>query len=153
MVHALVPTSHSSRIKNSTVIPIKFPYLIYRNNWTNAYPIFESGIPQVTFSKEEAQLHIEALKIPNAITSTINYYRALFRGSNVASSFSENPYLKVKTLVLWGEKDSVLVPELAHISFNYCPDGSKLVMIPQGTHWVTLEEPKKIVNEIVSFCN
>jgi pimeloyl-ACP methyl ester carboxylesterase len=86
-----------------------------------------------------------------ATTSMINYYRAGLRGSNVGTSLMNDPFLKVKTLILWGEKDSVLVVELAHASFKYCPEGSKLVLIPNGTHWVTLEEPVKITNEIVSF--
>ena len=82
----------------------------------------------------------------------INYYRALLRASSsVKTSFTNNPYIKTPTLILWGEKDTALVKELAEASYKYCPMGSKLIMIPNGSHWVPVEEPKLITKEILDF--
>jgi pimeloyl-ACP methyl ester carboxylesterase len=44
-----------------------------------------------------------------------------------------------------------LLTEFAPASFKYCPAGSKLVFVPNASHWVQLDEPDIVNKEIAEF--
>ncbi len=54
---------------------------------------------------------------------------------------------QVKTLIIWGEKDSALEVEGAEMSLKFCKN-AKLVKIPDASHWVQQDVPE-IVNELI----
>jgi pimeloyl-ACP methyl ester carboxylesterase len=85
------------------------------------------------------------------MTCMINYYRAMLRGSQIADEMMKKPNITVPTLILWGEKDIFGVTEMAEFSYRYCPQGSKLVILPNATHWITTEEPERVNKEILDF--
>jgi len=58
--------------------------------------------------------------------------------------------LDVPTLVLWGERDTFAPVAGAHRFHNEIP-GSKLVLIPDGGHFVFEDEPARCATEIVGF--
>jgi pimeloyl-ACP methyl ester carboxylesterase len=58
--------------------------------------------------------------------------------------------IKTPTLILWGEQDKLAAPVYAQ-DFQEKIRGSQLVMIPNGSHMVMLEQQDRVVDEIVRF--
>jgi haloalkane dehalogenase len=58
--------------------------------------------------------------------------------------------LNVSTLILWGERDTFAPVGGAHRFHQEIP-GSKLVLIPDGGHFVFEDEPERCAEEIVGF--
>jgi pimeloyl-ACP methyl ester carboxylesterase len=79
-----------------------------------------------------------------APTAMLNWYRALIR-------YPDDPpreRVAVPTLLLWGEADRALVPELARRSLDYCETG-RLERFPAATHWVHHEQPDRVAELLV----
>lgn len=58
--------------------------------------------------------------------------------------------LSVPTLILWGEKDT-FAPVAGAYRFNKEIPGSKLVLIPEGGHFVFEDDPDRCAHAIVEF--
>ena len=56
----------------------------------------------------------------------------------------------VPTLVVWGERDTALLPANLDGLDNVVPD-LKLVRVPQATHWIAHDEPDLVNREIAAF--
>jgi epoxide hydrolase 4 len=54
------------------------------------------------------------------------------------------------TLILWGEQDVALIPELAGWSLEFCDQG-RLVRFPEATHWVQHDEPERVTARLLDF--
>ncbi|ARK28579.1 alpha/beta fold hydrolase [Halalkalibacter krulwichiae] len=96
-----------------------------------------------TFSHDELENYKESWSNSRAISSMINWYRALRKDLRL---ISESPKVQVPVQILWGQKDVFLAKGLAKRSLQYCTDGS-LVLI-SATHWVQHEQPL-IVNQLI----
>lgn len=98
-----------------------------------------------TFDEMDFEWYQNAWAADGAVTAMINWYRALFRhGGEPPSDRVQAP-----TLIIWGENDEALVPEMAPESLNYCDSGS-LKLIPDGTHWVPHEHPDRITDLLLN---
>ncbi|RYE17933.1 MAG: alpha/beta hydrolase [Sphingobacteriaceae bacterium] len=96
-----------------------------------------------TFSISEIDAYKSAWQNPGAVKAMINWYRAY--------EYSR-PMMKriiVPTLIIWGENDKFLLPEMAAKSNLMCTKG-KLVMI-EATHWLHHEKPAEINQLILNF--
>lgn len=92
-----------------------------------------------TFSEADLDRYRQALSSEGALTAMVNWYRALFR-------HSEDPpreRVDVPTIVVWGENDQALVPEMASASVDYCDNG-RLERFADATHWVPHEYPDQV---------
>lgn len=114
-----------------------------RNNFQWLVDVLESS-KGGTFTAEEIEYYQGAWRQAGALTGMINWYRALFRHSD------DPPQERVAapTLVIWGERDSYLIPEMAPKSVKYCDDGG-LERFPDATHWVHHEYPDRVNNLLV----
>jgi pimeloyl-ACP methyl ester carboxylesterase len=102
--------------------------------------------PEKTFNSEDIERYIESIKIPNALSSMINYYRALLRyGIGVRIRKVEN-----KTLIIWGEKDTFLLKDVNQNIDQYVSD-IKIEYIEDASHWVHRDQPQKVNNIIDEF--
>lgn len=99
-----------------------------------------------TFSGEDLAQYRAAWSRPRAITSMINWYRALFR-SRV--KFPDKT-VRVATRILWGERDNFLLAEMAHESLRYCTSG-ELFTFANATHWLQHEEPARVSELLIDF--
>lgn len=99
-----------------------------------------------TFSAEDLNLHRAAWSQPGAMAATVNWYRALLFHW---PKFSD-PQVHMPVLILWGEKDRFLIPELAQDSLKYC-DSAQLKYFPDATHWVQHEEIDEVNQRLVEF--
>ena len=99
-----------------------------------------------TFSAEDLARYCAAWSQPGAITSMINWYRALLR---VAVKFPDK-IVRVPTRILWGERDAFLLAEMAHESLRYCTS-AELFTFANATHWLQHEEPARVSELLIDF--
>jgi len=110
--------------------------------------------------EEKIARYVEAWSQPGALTGMQNYYRAMPAPppkqeedgtaakpteDDIALDESRIPkiMIHVPTLVVWGMKDTALLPTLLEGLDEYVPD-LKIVRIPDATHWVTHERPDEL---------
>lgn len=92
-----------------------------------------------TFTETDIRRYRTAWAQEGAPTAMINWYRASMR-------YSEKPLRErttVPTMVIWGENDQALVPELAARSIEYCEDG-RLEQFSDATYWIHHEYPDRV---------
>jgi pimeloyl-ACP methyl ester carboxylesterase len=119
------------------------------------------------YTEEDRQAWIAAWSQPGSTTAGLNYYRANHRNppfndrhpaSTVPSSWSakevtqgaKSTIIKVPTLVIWGLKDTAILP--SHLSGldKWVPNLS-VKLYPDDDHWVMLQKPLPIAHDIRSF--
>jgi pimeloyl-ACP methyl ester carboxylesterase len=102
-----------------------------------------------TFTEEDIRRYAEAISRPGALTASANYYRALFRRPPAQT----RPLLRrieAPVLVVWGEKDRYLVPELAEPDPAWVPD-ARVERLPDASHWVQQDAPEKVNDLLIRF--
>ncbi|MFW6376376.1 MAG: alpha/beta fold hydrolase [archaeon] len=106
--------------------------------WVRA---MRNGANPGTFSETDFGRYRRAWSRDGAPTAMLDWYRARVR-------HRENPpreRVSPPTLIVWGERDQALVPELAAKSVEYCDDG-RLERFPDATHWVPHEYPDRVAD-------
>jgi pimeloyl-ACP methyl ester carboxylesterase len=93
--------------------------------------------------------YVEALRQPGALTTTINYYRAMFRGG-LGALRNLRRRVDRPVLVIWGEDDRFLGRELAELDPRLVPDG-RVVRLPGVGHWPQLEAAASVNALLVDF--
>jgi pimeloyl-ACP methyl ester carboxylesterase len=101
---------------------------------------------------------IEAWSQPGALTGGLNYYRASplhpptanEPGAKKLQLKPEDFVVKVPTLVVWGERDTALLPGCLDGLEAVVPD-LKLVRVPEASHWVARERTGLVIREIEAF--
>jgi pimeloyl-ACP methyl ester carboxylesterase len=98
---------------------------------------------------------VESWSRPGALTGGLNYYRA----SPLYPPAPEDPgaarleleakdfVVRVPTLVIWGERDTALLPGCLEGLDQVVP-GVKVVRVPEATHWVTREKTARVIEEM-----
>jgi pimeloyl-ACP methyl ester carboxylesterase len=111
---------------------------------------------------EEALLkYIEAWSQPGALTGGLNYYRVsplyppnspedIQKIENILKLPREMFAIKVPTLVIWGEEDQALLSGNLDGLEEYVDDLT-VQRIPDGTHWVSHEQPQRVNALIRNF--
>jgi pimeloyl-ACP methyl ester carboxylesterase len=107
-----------------------------------------------TFSNEDLHRYAEAWSQKGALTAMINWYRAALRGM---LALGQKGYIQdarkrvtVPTLILWGEQDVALIPEMAGWSLEWCDQGT-LVRFPNATHWVQHDEAEQVTERLLTL--
>ena len=100
-----------------------------------------------TFSKDDLRRYREAWKQRGALTAMLNWYRAALRSGG---GYTSTERVSVPTLILWGEQDIALIPELAHWSLEFCDQG-KLVLFPEASHWIQHEQSERVTARLLEF--
>lgn len=84
---------------------------------------------------------------PGALTGMIHWYRAALRHR---PSAAPDPRVHVPALLIWGTGDAFLVRGLAEASLALCDDG-RVAWLEGVTHWVTHEEPERVLRLLLDF--
>lgn len=105
---------------------------------------------------DELQEYRRAWGQPGALTGMFNWYRAMKlgpeRGQAPPAAYDpESLIVRVKTLVLWGEKDESLLPGCLDGLDAFVP-GVEIRRFPQSSHWLVHEEPEAVIEAIRGFC-
>ncbi len=96
---------------------------------------------------------------PGALRAAVNYYRASAlhppqeedaKAAPVPALDASRFVVRVPTLVLWGERDTALLPVLLDGLERLVPQ-LRIVRLPEATHWLVHEQPERVAREIVAF--
>ncbi len=100
----------------------------------------------------------QAWSQPGALTAMLNYYRAspmhppTAREPGVAA-LQLNPEdfrVRVPTQVIWGERDTAMLPGVLE-GLDSCVPDLRIARIAEGSHWVVHECPERITELIRAF--
>jgi epoxide hydrolase 4 len=101
------------------------------------------------FTAADVRRYVEAFSDRRALTAALNYYRAAFR-QGWALFARRFPRIVATTLVIWGEHDHYLVPELASGLEHWVP-GLRVERLRGASHWVQHDEPGRVNELLVEF--
>jgi pimeloyl-ACP methyl ester carboxylesterase len=146
----------------------------------NSYEMLTSlvlgdGLKAGTVTEADRKMYVEAWSQPGALTGGLNYYRAAGVGpprptaietaastatpppaaappSGEASALANLPpmFVRVPTLVVWGEKDTALLTGNLN-GLDAVVPSLTVRRIPDGTHWVVREKPADVNGAIREF--
>ena len=122
--------------------------------------VLAAGLKTGAFSEEDRQAYLKAWSQPGAVTGGLNYYRAAKLGppppgADPAPAFDGGPpsgnlMVKTPTLVIWGEKDTALLPANLDGLEQFVPQLT-VKRIPDASHWVVHEKPAEVNAYIRDF--
>ena len=125
-------------------VPEKF---MSKDDWRGAVSALRGSGKRHSFSNEDIEKYKEAWSQPDAMTSMINWYRAIIRHM---PKLPKEPRVKVPTLMMWGMKDFALTHRMARPSMDYVDDGN-LILFPEATHWVQLDAADEVNHYLTDF--
>lgn len=124
------------------------PEAMMRNeNWALLVEQLRRTSRPGTFSEEELVRYREAWWRRGAMTSMLNYYRALMQRPTALPLF---PRFEMPVQIIWGSQDFALLPDLAQYSLQYCANGS-LVYLEEAGHWLHHEESRRVNGYLIEF--
>lgn len=117
------------------------------DDWRGAVSALRGSGKIHTFTEEDIAKYKEAWSQPGAMTSMLNWYRAVIRHMPKMPSDSR---VKVRTLMMWGMKDFALSHRMARPSMDYVDEGN-LIFFPEATHWVQHDEAEAVNHYLIDF--
>jgi pimeloyl-ACP methyl ester carboxylesterase len=101
---------------------------------------------------------VAAWSQPGGLTGGLNYYRAspLYpptaddAGAKKLQIKPGDCMVRVPTLVLWGERDTALLPGCLQ-GLEQCVPDLKVVRAPDASHWIVHEKPELVCSEMERF--
>jgi pimeloyl-ACP methyl ester carboxylesterase len=99
-----------------------------------------------TFSDADLAHYEKAWSRPGALTSMLNWYRAL----PLAPRRRPGIRLPMPVLVIWGMQDQFLESGIAEASLKLCDRGT-VRWIEKATHWVHLEQAEALNSSMIKF--
>ncbi len=124
--------------------------MIRRNDFAVVRRIFRyEPTRRDAFSELDIDRYVAALARPWALTSALNYYRAAarFRASR-SPGFSSR--IEAPTLLIWGDREKHLVPELTVGLERWVPNLT-VAHVPDASHWILADAPDEVEKQIVNF--
>jgi pimeloyl-ACP methyl ester carboxylesterase len=123
-------------------------HLLRASRWAALRYGFEHDARRHVFTTSDAEQYAAAWSRPGATTAMINYYRAAARLGPGRAAARIRP-VHAPTLVIWGERDRYLDPELCEPRRVDVPNLERVVRRPDASHWVHQDEPAA-VNRLLS---
>ena len=120
--------------------------VVHARNWHFFRHFLQEARPPYT--DEEIERYEEAWSQPGAAAGMINYYRASVRQSQKEAAAKLRP-ISAPTLVIWGEDDQYLGPELAEPDRDDVPNLDRVERLAGASHWVHHDEAER-VNQLLS---
>lgn len=116
----------------------------------NNFALMVRGIQSIGRRDSITEVELESYRVawsqPGALTTMINWYRAL----RYAPKSPDDLRVHVPTLVIWGAGDTALVVEMAQASVDLCDDG-QLEIIEDATHWVQHDAAERVNALLTAF--
>ena len=109
-------------------------------------------------SDDERQRYLNDWSQPGALTGMLNWYRASKIGvpepgeeaSAPLWTRAPFPHVPMPTLVIWGLKDTALLPVQLE-GLGALVDDLRLITVPDASHFVTWERPEAVTSAIRDF--
>lgn len=93
-----------------------------------------------------SQHYIDAWQVEGAFTSMLNYYR----GARKALNYKFKSPIEIPVLIIWGDKDTVLLSKMADESLSKCSNG-RVEHIPEAGHFVQHDASEKVYSLLKEF--
>lgn len=116
-----------------------------RNFRALADALRESKRPEACSDSDLAEYR-EAWSMPGALTSMINWYRALLVKRISLDTIGR---IAIPTLIVWGKSDKYGIPELTERSGQLCDNRS--VVYLDASHWLQHDEMAQVNEMILNF--
>jgi pimeloyl-ACP methyl ester carboxylesterase len=100
---------------------------------------------QPPYTSEEMDRYVEAWSQPGAAKAMVNYYRGATRHS------PKNQTISAPTLVIWGQRDRYLGPNLAEPDHADVPNLDRVERLPSASHWVHHDEAERVNQLLIDF--
>lgn len=101
------------------------------------------------FTDDDIERYVQAMAQPGALTATVNYYRAVVRQSPLRARRLLRR-VDAPVLVIWGERDRYLGPELAQPDRRWVPN-ARIERLPNASHWVQHDQPERVNELLLGF--
>jgi pimeloyl-ACP methyl ester carboxylesterase len=101
------------------------------------------------YTAEETERYVESWSQPGAPAALINYYRAAVRQSKQVQA--ELRPIAAPTLVIWGQRDRYLGPELAEPAGDDVPGLDRVERLTNASHWVHHDESERVTQLLTDF--
>ena len=122
--------------------------VVQANRWHFFRHFLHAANPPYT--PEEMDRYIEAWSQPGAAAGMINYYRSSVRQSPKDAEAALRP-ISAHTLVIWGQRDSYLGPELAEPEHDDVPNLDRVERLDDASHWVHHDEAERVTQLLSGF--
>jgi pimeloyl-ACP methyl ester carboxylesterase len=122
--------------------------VVHANHWHFFRHFLHDARP--AFTPEETDRYIEAWSQPGAATGMINYYRSSVRASQKKAEAALRP-IKAPTLIIWGQRDRYLGPELAEPDHDDVPNLDRVERLPDASHWVHHDEAERVTQLLIDY--
>ena len=122
--------------------------VVHANHWHFFRHFLRDARP--AFTPEQTDRYIEAWSQPGAATGMIDYYRSSVRTPPKKAEAQIHP-VKAPTLVIWGERDRYLGPELAEPEHDDVPNLDRVERLPDASHWVHHDEAERVTQLLIDF--
>ncbi len=122
--------------------------VVHANDWHFFRHFLQDADP--AFTPEEIKHYVEAWSQPGAATGMINYYRSSVRQSQKRAQEALRP-IEAPTLVIWGQDDRYLGPELAEPDQNDVPNLDRVERVPDASHWVHHDQAELVTRMLTDF--
>jgi len=122
--------------------------VVHANRWHFFRHFLRDASP--AFTPQEIDRYIEAWSQPGAATGMINYYRSSVRTPPKHAEAAIQP-VEAPTLVIWGDKDRYLGPELAEPDPEDVPNLARVERLADASHWVHHDEADRVTQLLTGF--
>jgi epoxide hydrolase 4 len=122
--------------------------VVHANRWHFFRHFLHDAHP--AYTPEEIDRYVEAWSQPGAATGMINYYRSSVRTPAKKAEATWHP-IKAPTLVIWGQGDQYLSPELAEPDHDDVPGLDRVERLPDASHWVHHDESGRVNQLLIDF--
>ena len=134
-------------VRSSYIFLFQLPWVPELLIQTADYQALENAfkgmaVNKSAFTNEDIAAYKNAAAKRGALTAMLNYYRNIFQQRMFKSNWR---VLEVPTLMIWGEKDTVLGTELTYGTASHVSN-LQIKYIPECSHWVQQEQPQ-LVNQ------
>jgi pimeloyl-ACP methyl ester carboxylesterase len=122
--------------------------VVHANNWHFFRHFLRDASP--AYTPEEIDRYVEAWSQQGAATGMINYYRSSVRTPPKKAEAQLRP-ISAPTLVIWGQRDRYLGPELAEPEHDDVPNLDRVERLPDASHWVHHDEAERVTQLLIDF--
>ena len=147
--------SEAQRAKSWYMLLFQFPGVA--ETWLSADDfanlrsfVFDTAAPG-TFPDADRELFVDALRQDGALTAALNWYRANMPPAAWVRTPPQLPPVEVPTVIVWGEADAYLGPELLERSVAKCAGPVRVTRLPGVSHWVQQEAPDEVNRVLIDW--
>lgn len=132
--------------------------LISKNDFASIRKVFKESVGRKdSFSDEDIERYVEALRQPGSVKAGIDYYRGNIRrlvarmNKRGAKGNLSHGRIRVPTLFIYGEQDHAVVPATVRNVRAFIDAPYFELRIPDAGHWVQNEAPDEVNEALLKF--